>query len=145
MDWQEGIIELRGPYYNQSRRGCLYKKASDSTKIERVFPATPYIRSVRLFKNRTVCTQPLQPYYREHPKIGNYPTLTVCIVLHMDRRECGSFLFSGFPCITNIITCSTLLTSPYIYISKNTFNQVFQSLVTCTHFYRYLSLSCACV
>jgi hypothetical protein len=73
--------------------------------------------------------------YGEYPKIGNYPTLPVCMVLHMDRRECGSFLFSGFPCITNIITCSTLLTSPYIYISQNTCNQVFWSLVTCTHFY----------
>jgi hypothetical protein len=33
----------------------LYKKASDSTKIGHVSPSTPYIRSVRLFKNRTVC------------------------------------------------------------------------------------------
>jgi hypothetical protein len=42
----------------------LYKKASDSTKIGRLSPATPYIRSVRLFKNRTVCTQPRRPYLK---------------------------------------------------------------------------------
>jgi hypothetical protein len=33
-----------------------------------------------------------------------------------------------------VITCSTLLTSTYIYVNKNTFNQVFWSLVPCTHF-----------
>ena len=32
----------------------LYEKASDSKKIGRFSPATPYIRSVRLFKNMTV-------------------------------------------------------------------------------------------
>ena len=40
----------------------LYKKASDSTKIGRFSPVTPYIRSVPLFKNRTVYTQPRRPY-----------------------------------------------------------------------------------
>ena len=37
-------------------------------------------------------------HYREYPKIGNCPTLPACIILHMDRRKKGSFLFWGFPC-----------------------------------------------
>ena len=40
----------------------VYKKASDSTKIGRFSPATPYIRSVQLFKNQTVFTSPRRPY-----------------------------------------------------------------------------------
>jgi hypothetical protein len=37
--------------------------------------------------------------YREYPKIGNCPTLPACVILHMDRRKKGSFLFLGFTCI----------------------------------------------
>jgi hypothetical protein len=40
----------------------------------------------------------LQKDYWEYPKIGNCPTLSICIVLHMKMREYGSFLCSGFPC-----------------------------------------------
>ena len=35
----------------------VVQKASDSTKIGLFFPTTPYIRIVRLLKDRTVCTQ----------------------------------------------------------------------------------------
>ena len=35
---------------------------------------------------------------REYPKIGNCPALSACIILHMNRRKKGSFLFLGFPC-----------------------------------------------
>jgi hypothetical protein len=42
-------------------------------------------------------------HYREYPKIGNCPVLPVCIILHVDRKKKGSFLFLGFPCTkTNI-------------------------------------------
>jgi hypothetical protein len=44
-----------------SSRSC--KKASDSEKIVRFSPATPYIRSVRLFINRTVFNEPRRPYF----------------------------------------------------------------------------------
>jgi hypothetical protein len=34
------------------------------------------------------------------PENRKLPILPVGMVLHMDMREYGSFLFSGFPCIT---------------------------------------------
>ena len=33
------------------------------------------------------------------PENRKLPILPVCMVLHMDMREYGSFLFSGFPCM----------------------------------------------
>jgi hypothetical protein len=58
----------------------LYKKASDSKKIGRLSPATPYIRSVRLFKNRTVFTEPRRPYIctEELPLYGCSRTSCEC-------------------------------------------------------------------
>ncbi len=59
--------------------------------------------------------------YTEYPKIGNYPTLQMCMVLHMDSREYGSFLFSDFPCITEFWSHRILLfTLPqsHVYTGK---------------------------
>ncbi len=47
--------------------------------------------------------------YREYPKIGNCPAMPACIILHMDRRKKGSFLFLGFPC--RCTACMLLIVS----------------------------------
>ncbi len=40
-------------------------------------------------------------YVQRIPENRKLPILPVCMVLHMDMREYGSFLFSGFPCISS--------------------------------------------
>ncbi len=47
--------------------------------------------------------------YREYPKIGNCPSLPACIILHMDMRKKGSFLFLGFPCTRTLFRTTSAI------------------------------------